>query len=56
MAKTRPILEKTQYQWYDWFVNCIPESIKKSESNTKQKVMMFIDSKIENKTQTINQK
>ena len=50
-AKTRAITENTWYQWYDWVINPIPKSVKKSESNTKQKVMRFVESKIDkNKT------
>ena len=50
-AKTRAMTENTWYQWYDWVINPIPKSVKKSESNTKQKVMRFVESKIDkNKT------
>ena len=36
MAETRPVTENTWYQLYDWLINHIPESMKKSERDTKQ--------------------
>ena len=52
MAKTRPIPENTWYQWNDWLVKHFPESMKKSESNTKQKVINLFESKIDYDTPT----
>ena len=48
MAKTRPIPENTWYHWYGWLINHVPESMKKSESDTKQEVMILSESKIDN--------
>lgn len=39
MAKTRPIPENNLYQWYDRLVSEIPESMKRSKTDTKQRVM-----------------
>ena len=50
MAKTRPILKTIWFQWYDWLINHIPESMKKSKSNTKQVIMRLFESKICNNT------
>ena len=52
MARTRPIPEKNWYQWYNWQTNHISESMKKSESKTKQKVMRLFESNIYNNTPT----
>ena len=52
MAKTRPIPENTWYQWNDWLDKHFPESMKKSESNTKQKVINLFESKIDYDTPT----
>ena len=43
--------ENTWYQWYGWLIRHIPESIKRSERSTKQKVMrLFEIKKIDNNT------
>ena len=39
MEKTRPLGESTWYKWYDWLIDHIPESVKKSASNIKEKIM-----------------
>ena len=44
MPKTRSILKTTWYQWYESLIN----PTKKSESNVKQKIMKFFESKISN--------
>ena len=43
MAKTRSIPENTWYQWYKFLISPIPESMKKLESNLKQKFMKLLD-------------
>lgn len=37
MTKNRPITEKTLYEWYDWLISHILESIKTSASKVKEK-------------------
>ena len=54
MAKIIPILENTFYQCYDWLVNHISESMKKSGNYTKLKVMILFELKIDNDTTTDN--
>ena len=44
IAETRPILGNVCYHWYDSLINHIQESMKKSESNTKQKDIMIFQS------------
>ena len=39
MPETSPTPENTWYQWYDWLINRIPESIGKFERDAKQKDM-----------------
>ena len=41
-----------QCQWYDWSVSDIPQYKKKSESNAKQKVMRFFETKTDSNTPT----
>ena len=41
IAKNRPLPENTWYEWCDWLIDRIPESVKKSISNTKQKYEAF---------------
>ena len=55
MAKFIPILENTFYQWYDWLINHISESMKKSGNFAKLKVILF-ELKIDNDTTTDNKK
>ena len=50
MAETRPILENAYYHWYDSLINHIQDSMKKSESNTKQKDIMIFQSKTDDNT------
>ena len=38
MAITRPIPENTWHQWYDWLINHIPESMRKSERTPNKKL------------------
>ena len=50
MTKTRPIPKNAQCQQYEQLINSIPESMKKSESNNKQKVLRLFESKIDHTT------
>ena len=50
-----PVLENTFYQWYDWLINHISESMKKSGNYTKLKVILF-ELKIDNDTTTDSKK
>ena len=40
--------ENSWYQWYDWLINYIPESMKKFKSNGKEKIMRPFESKRNN--------
>ena len=55
MTKFIPVLENTFYQWYDWLINHISESMKKSGNYTKLKVILF-ELKIDNDTTTDSKK
>ena len=35
-AKSIPLSENASYEWYDWLITPIPESMKKSASNVKE--------------------
>ena len=50
MAKSRLLPENTWYQWYEWITNHVPGSTKKSESDTKQKVIRLFESKVDDNT------
>ena len=52
MAKIRPTAENTLCQWYCLLINHISESMKKVESNVKQKVTWLFKSKVDNKKPT----
>ena len=39
MEKNRLLSENTWYEWYHGLINHFPESMKKSESNIKEKTM-----------------
>ena len=48
MAKTKRKPQNSWYQWSEWLINYISESLKKFQSNAKQKVMQFSESKLDN--------
>ena len=50
VSKTRQIPENTWYMWHEQLISNIPKPMKKSESNAKQKVIKFFESKIDNNT------
>ena len=50
VSKTRQIPENTWYMWHEQLISNIPKPMKKSESNAKQKVIEFFESKIDNNT------
>ena len=52
MATNRPIPERNWYLWFNRRIKHISESIKKSESETKQKVTRLFVSIIDNSTPT----
>ena len=52
MATNRPIPERNWYQWFNRRIKHISESIKKCESETKQKVTRLFVSIIDNNTPT----
>ena len=52
MTKTRLSTENVCCQWYYWLIIHIPQSRKKSESYTKQKILRFFELKTDNKTPT----
>ena len=51
MAIMRSITGNVWYQWSDWLIYLIPESVKRSESD-KQKIIKLFESKIDNDTLT----
>ena len=36
-----PLAENTWYEWYDWLISHISESVKKSENDAKEKMKLF---------------
>ena len=44
-TKTRPIPENIWYRWYDWLINHISKSMKKSGSSDKQMCTTLLQSK-----------
>ena len=36
------------YEWYDWLISHIPESVRKSARNVKLEIMKLFSAKIDN--------
>ena len=47
MVKSRPLEERTWYEWYDGVISHMSEFVKKSVSDAKQKMKLF-EAKIDN--------
>ena len=51
MAKNKPLAENVWYEWYDWLINHISVTVKKSTaSHAKEKIMELFETKIEKDT------
>ena len=48
MTERRPLAKNMWYEWYDWLINHIPESVKKSARNVKLEIMKLFSAKIDN--------
>ena len=45
MAKTRPTPENNSYEWYDWLINHISESMKGLKAIPSKKLSQFSNQK-----------
>ena len=52
MTKNRTSAANTWYEPYDWLINPIPQPVKKSASDVKEKIMKLFEGKIDSNTAT----
>ena len=50
MTKYRTSAANTWYEPYDWLINPIPQPVKKSASDVKEKIMKLFERKIDSNT------
>ena len=48
MTERRPLAKNMWYEWYDWLISHIPESVKNSARNVKLEIMKLFPAKIDN--------